>query len=156
MAPPPPTASEVAELAFEQVDIQIPRPHTSPDGVRQITGLKTWYWLDSSQWTSASARAEVTGVWAEITARPVRAVWTPGDGSDAIACAGPARPHPLTAGATTDCGHVYTDVGSYTIRVAVTYAVTWRSSTGETGTEAPLVLTTNLPITVEQRQVVTD
>lgn len=153
--PPPPSAETVAQYALEQITFDIPEPHTSPDDAAQVTGLKTWLWLDPDQWRSASVRAELPGVWAEVTATPSRTVWTPGDGGAAVTCDGPGRRHPGTAGNhQTDCGHVFTEVGDYTMRVAVTYEVTWRSSTGEAGTEAPIVLTTNLPVTVEQRQVV--
>ena len=154
-APAPPSAGEVAQLALDQVTLTIPRPHTSPDDVDQITGLKTWFWMDPDEWVAASARAELPGIWAEVTATPAVAVWTPGDGSPSITCTGPGRPHPGTPGATTDCGHVYTDVGTYSLRVEVTYRVTWRASTGETGTQDALVLTTEVPLTVAQRQVVT-
>lgn len=155
-APPLPSAAEVAQRARDEVPIQVPRAHTSPDGVPQITGLKTWYWMDRSEWTPVTARAELPGIWAEVTATPTKVVWTPGDGTAPITCTGPARPHPGTDGATTDCGHVYTDTASLTLRAAVTYTVTWRSSTGETGTQDAIVLTTNTPITIEERQVVTD
>jgi len=145
----------VAQYARNLVTIIIPRPHTSPDGVPQVTGLKTWFWMSPDEWRSHAVRADLPGVWAEVTATPTRAVWTPGDGAPALACAGPGRRHPGTAGDhQTDCGHVFTDIGAYTIRVAVTYEVTWRSSTGESGTQEPIVLTTNLPVTVEERQVV--
>lgn len=152
--PPGIPASVAAAVARDQVDITIPGLHTSPDGVSQVTGMRTWFWLDSSQWRSTTVRAELPGVWAEVTARPVRSRWTPGDGGATVVCDGRGRPHPGTSGATTDCGHVYTTTGRYTLEVAVIYEVTWRSSTGETGVQDPLVLTGDLPITVEQRQVV--
>lgn len=153
---PAPAPAVLAAAARQEIPIRIPAPHTSPDGVAQVTGLTTWFWMDPSQWAPATARAELPGIWAEVTATPTRAVWTPGDGSAAITCRGPSRPHPGTSGATTDCGHTYINTGAYTIRVAVTYQVTWTSSTGASGTQPPIVLTTNLPITVEQRQAVTD
>ncbi len=155
-AAPLPNPAIVAEAARQEVPIRIPRPHTSPDGVPQVTGLKTWYWMDPAQWAPATARAELPGLWAEVTATPTRTVWTPDDGGATVTCAGPGRRHPGTSRATTDCGHVYSDKGAYTVRVAVTYEVTWRSSTGESGTQDPIILTTNLPITVEERQVVTN
>lgn len=158
-APPPPPAAElVAQLALDRVTIRVPQPHTSPpeDGF-QLTGLAAWFWLDEEEWRPVTARAELGGVWAEVSARPTRAVWTPGDGADPVTCTGPGRPHPGTAGHhRTACGHVYTDVGEYTIEVEVTYAVTWRASTGQAGVEAPITLTADLPIRVEQRQAVVD
>lgn len=155
-AAPLPDPAIVAQAARQEVPIRVPRPHTSPDGVPQVTGLKTWYWMDEAEWSPATARAELPGIWAEVTATPTKAVWTPGDGATPVTCRGPSRPHPGTSGATTDCGHTYTDVGSPTVRVAVTYEVTWRSSTGRSGVQDPIVLTTSLPLTVEQRQVVTN
>jgi hypothetical protein len=148
----------VAQLALDQVTIQVPEPHTSPDEDGfQLTGLTTWFWMDPAGWRPATARAELAGVWAEVTATPSRAVWTPGDGSGPVTCTGPGRRHPGTPGDhRTDCGHVYAEVGAVTVRVAVTYEVTWRASTGESGAHDPLVLTTALPIRVEQPQVVVD
>lgn len=157
-APVLPPAAVVAQMARENMPIRIPQPHTSPpEGGFQLTGLRTWFWMDQGQWTPVVARAELPGIWAEVTATPTRSVWTPADGSDPVTCAGPGRKYPGGEGQhQTDCGHVYTEIGDYTIRVAVTYTVTWRSSTGETGSQPAIVLTTDLPIRVEQRQAVID
>lgn len=151
--PPAITPEILAQAVRDEVAIAVPRPGTSPAGP-QVTGLRTWFWLDRSAWRPVTARAELPGLWAEVTATPVRATWTPGDGSPPVTCEGPGRPHPGTAGATTTCGHTYTRTGAHTLRVAVTYAVTWRSSTGASGTQDPIVLGTTAPVTVEQRQVV--
>lgn len=151
-----PTAA-VALLALharEQVTLTAPRPRLSPDGVPQVTGLRTWFWLDPAAWQAETVRAEIPGLWTEVTATPTRADWDPGDGAAPITCAGPGRPHPGTSDATTDCGHAYEVVGSYSLSVTVTYTVTWRSSTGETGVQDPFVLRADLPVTVTQRQVV--
>lgn len=150
-------SAAVALLALharEQVTLTAPGPHLSPDGVPQVTGLRTWFWLDPATWRAETVRAEIPGLWTEVTAAPTRTEWDPGDGSPPITCTGPGRPHPGTADATTDCGHVYEVVGSYTLRLTVTYAVTWRSSTGEAGAQDPFVLRSDLPVTVTQRQVV--
>ncbi len=147
-------ASLVALNAREQVTVTAPRPHLSPDGVPQVTGLRTWFWLDPAAWQAQTVRAEIPGLWAEVTAAPTHTQWDPGDGAPPLTCNGPGRPHPGTTDATTDCGHVYEVVGAYTLTVTITYAVTWRSSTGETGTQDPFVLSADLPVTVTQRQVV--
>lgn len=155
--PGAPTAAAMALLALharEQVTVTAPEPHLSPADVPQVTGLRTWFWLDPAAWRAETVRAEVPGLWAEVTATPTRAEWDPGDGGPPVTCAGPGRPHPGTSGATTDCGHVYEVVGAYTLTVTVTYAVTWRSSTGETGAQDPFVLSAETPVTVTQRQVV--
>ncbi|HMJ76444.1 MAG TPA: hypothetical protein VK507_10755 [Iamia sp.] len=146
----------LAQMALDSATIALPRPHTSPDGVPQMTGLMTWFWIDPAAWAPISARAEVPGVWAEVTATPTRATWTPGDGGAAVTCDGPGRAHPGTAGATTDCGHTYVDIGSYPLTVDVTYEVSWDSSTGAGGVLDPIVVSGEVPITVEQRQAVID
>jgi hypothetical protein len=157
-APPPGAAPALATVlalqARQQVTVTVPRLHTSPDGAPQLAGKRTWFWMDPDGWQPVTVRAEIPGVWSEVTATPVRSVWRPGDGSSPITCAGPGQPHPGTHGATTACGHAYTTVGTYTLRAAVTYEVTWRSSTGESGVQDPFVLTAALPVTVEERQVV--
>ena len=118
--------------------------------------MATWFWLGPGSWAPISARAELPGIWAEVTATPTHATWTPGDGSAAVTCDGPGRPHPGSAGATTDCGHTYLDVGSHTLGVEVTYAVSWTSSTGASAAFDPITVGAELSVTVEQRQVVID
>lgn len=146
----------VAQMALDSAEIALPAPHTSPDGVPQMTGLMTWFWIEPDAWAPVTARAELPGVWAEVTATPTTATWTPGDGGAAVGCAGPGAPHPGTAGARTDCGHTYVDVGAYTLTVEVTYEVAWTSSTGAGGALDPIVVSADLPVTVEQRQAVID
>ena len=147
----------LAQEARESVELPLPQPHTSPpeDGF-QLVGLETWFWLDRSAWHPVTARAELPGIWAEVTATPTRATWAPGDGRASVACDGPGAPHPGRGGAATDCGHTYLDVGTFTIAVEVTFAVTWRASNGASGTQDPITVSAELPITVEQRQVVID
>lgn len=156
--PPAPVVAPavLAVSARESVPIVMPEIHTSPDGVAQLAGLETWFWLPEDQWQSVTARAEVPGLWVQVTATPTTSTWDPGDGSAAVVCDGPGRPHPGTGDASTDCGHTYTDAGSYTLTVEVAYAIEWVASTGESGTLDTLVLVDSEPIDVEQRQAVTD
>lgn len=148
-----PAPEVVAQLALDRVTFSIPEPQTSPDG-HQITGVPTWFWLASDEWLSFTARAELPGVWAEVTAAPVSASWDPGDGSPAVVCDGPGRP--ATSGGVPECAHTYTVVGDYTLTLRVTYAVTWRASTGASGSFDAIVLTDTAPVEVQQRQAVTD
>ncbi|HEU5153006.1 MAG TPA: hypothetical protein VFU19_21110 [Iamia sp.] len=165
-APPPPPGAPPAFVidpavlalqAREAVEVPLPRPHTSPpeDGF-QLVGLQTWFWLDAERWHPVTARAELPGIWAEVTATPTRATWSPGDGGPAVTCEGPGARHPGTTGARTTCGHTYLDLGTFTVGVEVTFAVTWRASNGATGTQAPITVAAELPVTVEQRQAVID
>jgi hypothetical protein len=149
-----PPAITVAQLALDSAEFSIPAPQLSPPD-RQITGLRTWFWMDPGEWQPTTAHAEIPGLWASVTVTPTTARWTPGDGGATVTCGGPGRPHPGTEGARTDCGHVYTDAGDYALTVEVTYAVSWTSSTGEGGTLDPVTLTAGLDVHVEQRQAVT-
>lgn len=147
----------IAQAVRNEVPVPLPTPHTSPpEAGFQLTGLQTWFWLDADEWEPTSVRAEIPGVWVEVTATPTTATWEPGDGTPAVTCTGPSRPHPGTAGAATECGHTYLAVGDFTLTVSVEFAVTWEASTGEGGTLDPITLTTQLPINVQQRQVVID
>ncbi len=71
-------------------------------------GVATWLWVDGP-WEPSSATAEVAGVSATVTARPVRVVWDTGDGAG-VTCDGPGTPydpaHP-SAGRDSACTHVY-------------------------------------------------
>ncbi|QYG91972.1 hypothetical protein HC251_05660 [Iamia sp. SCSIO 61187] len=147
----------LAQEARDSVSLALPRPHTSPpeDGF-QLVGLQTWFWIDPGQWRPVTARAELPGIWAEVTATPVTTTWTPGDGGAAVVCPGPGSAHPGTTGARTECGHTYVDLGGFTITVDMTYEVTWRASNGVSGTQAPIVVSADLPIEVQQRQAVID
>jgi hypothetical protein len=157
--PPAPVVDPVAvaQEASESLPLVVPQPHTSPseDGF-QLVGIETWYWLDAAAWRPVVVRAEVPGVWVEVTARPTTATWDPGDGRPAVACAGPGAAHPGTNEAATECGHTYLEIGSFVIGVEVAFEVTWVASTGQTGTIPDVVLSAQLPVTVEQRQAVID
>lgn len=154
-APALPSAAQLALNVRETMPVRIPGPSTSPSSASLLTGLRTWFWLDPEAWRPVSVRAELPGIWAEVTATPVSATWTPGDGSAPVVCAGPGRRHPGTRGAATSCGHTYMTAGDYSVAVEVTYEVTWRSSIGESGAQPALTLDTTLDVTVTQRQAVT-
>lgn len=155
-APPTVDPGAVAARMRERMPVEVPPPHTSPpaDGF-QLTGLRTWFWLDAERWAPVTARADVAGAWIEVTATPTTATWDPGDGAAPVRCDGPARPW-AGEGSTTTCGHTYIETGDVTIGLTVTYAVSWTASTGATGSLDPLALTTTLPLEVQQRQAVID
>src|SRR6201999_1256503 len=110
-----------AQLALDSADIVLPEPHNLPDGVPQLTGMPTWFWLDPASWGPVTARAELPGVWAEVTATPTTSVWTPGDGGAPVTCTGPGRAHPGGDTIETDCGHTYTEIGSDTLTAQGTH-----------------------------------
>jgi hypothetical protein len=167
-APPPgyrlPSPASLAAQALASLTVPAPAPRHNP-APRAVVGLATWLWVDPADSRLLRARAELGPVWAEVAVKPVSTVWDPGDGSNAIRCAGPGTPYPAEA---TDCSYTYdrSSAGepkarsgdpSYTAQVSMTWEVTWRGSGGTSGTRPVITRTSSFPVAVMERQsVVTD
>jgi hypothetical protein len=118
----------------------------------QVVSVPTWLWIDQDSWGSRSATASVGDLSVTATARPVKVVWSTGDGRS-VTCAGPGTP--WTAGmdpaaASPSCGHTYTTAsggGPYAVQATVTWEISWAGG-GVTGTEPPLVTTATVNLRV--------
>jgi hypothetical protein len=160
---PGPDMEALARRAYDQVPLTFPVPRTSPAiGLEQITGLPTWLWVDPAGWQPLSARAELAGFWVEVTAEPQRVTWDMGDGT-VVECDGPGTAYDISladGAQSTDCQHTYQVVstdepaGQYPTSATITWAVTWRASTGDTGVLADASRTTTFGLTVSERQAV--
>jgi hypothetical protein len=166
--PPPgyrlPSPAVLAVEALKTLQVPSPEPRYNPSP-RAVVGLGTWLWVDPAQSRPLSARAVAGPVWSEVTVTPASTRWDPGDGHEAIRCAGPGTPYPAES---TDCAYTYdrSSAGlpkarsgdpSYTAWVSMTWAVTWRGSGGTSGTLPAITRTTSFPVAVMERQtVVTD
>jgi hypothetical protein len=133
-----------------------PRHHTgSPDAT--LVGLKTYVWLDQASLQTASKRVSAGGAWAQATVIVQSVSIDPGDGTAPVSCPDggiPYDPHfPLDQQAA-DCWHMFTRSGSFQLRVSVTWAVTWFGSGGARGTLAPITVTGNVPVPVQEVQTV--
>lgn len=153
-------AERAAELAVERLPLTTPVIGRNPPA-DQLVGVPTWLWVDT-HWAPAEVSASVTGVTATVVAEPVSVVWDPGDGSE-LTCVGPGRPYRPDAGDHTgSCRHVYrwpsTSVpgGAHELRATVTYRVTWRATTGETGDLGTVTRTSAVPVRVVEVQAVID
>lgn len=152
-------AERARDEARRRLDLPLPEPRVNPPGA-QLVGVPTWLWLDGA-WGEASATAAVGNVAATVTARPVQATWTTGDGATVTCDAGvpydPGRPPSQQA---SSCTHTYTRAstgqpgGAYTVRVSVTYEVGWSSTTGAGGGLGGVTRETTFPLAVEQAQAV--
>lgn len=158
---PPVDPTSVARRARESVPIPDPALSTSPpaDG-RLYARMPVWLWLDPAWWKTYSATADTGGVSATVVAKPVRAIWTMGDGGTTT-CTGPgvAWRRGLPESATT-CSYLYkhsssiTRDGTFTISVRVEFEVSWSASTGSGGTLPALARTTSRAVQVGEIQAV--
>lgn len=143
-----PTPGELAERARQMLVLPLPTPGMSPklrlDDGREATLVRenTWVWTDPGVWAERSERIQVGPVWAEVTARPRSMRFDSGMGQSVI-CDGPGTPydrhsHGMHA-ASPDCGLRFTRSseampdGETTAVYAITWSVSWRGSTGESG-----------------------
>jgi len=130
----------LAQQARQSVAIPLPPLATSPRADRRLyTRVPTWLWVDPSWWRGYSATANAGGVSSTVLARPVRAVWTMGDGGQTI-CTGPGTEwRPGMADTQSTCSYVYknSSVGqsarTFTMTVVVEFEVSWTSSIGPGG-----------------------
>jgi hypothetical protein len=152
---------ELALSARESVAIPAPPLATSPSAERELyPQMRTWLWVEGAWWRSYSATAEAGGVWATVTARPVRAEWTMGEGGRTV-CAGPGLEWRRGMGEDdTYCSYVYRRSssgepgGTFTLTVTVVFEVAWSSSTGAGGSLGVLSRSASTQVRVGEIQAV--
>lgn len=147
-APPATVDPRVLALQAER-QLVLPRPsgHRSPNEAESFDGspftyvnLWTWFWTDPGTWRTRRATARAGGVSATVTVRPVRLTFDPGDGSPAVACAGPGTAWTSSDGNAAppagSCGYRYRTVSStpITSTQSIRWSVSWTASDGTHGT----------------------
>ncbi len=167
----PSTSAVTPELLARQARSRLPLPaptaRRSPVG-DALVNLPTWWWVDPSTSTPLSQRTEVGPIWAEVSARPVRTVWEPGDGSPPLVCAGAGTPYdPLRApeGQSSDCSHSYLHSSAaepqqglspndrfFAVTVTVFWQVSWTGAGGAGGSLPELSRPGSFPLRVTERQ----
>ena len=134
----PSTPSNSLPRREQSVAIDDPPIETSPDADQETYAqVTTWLWVEPSWWQPYSATASAGRVSATVTATPVLATWSTGDGGTEE-CAGPGVVwrRGLDDG-DTYCSHVYRDSSAgqpgstYPLTVTVTFEVTWTSNVGQ-------------------------
>lgn len=128
----------------------------------QLVGLPTWMWLSGGSWGRSSATAAVPHVRVTATAVPTKAVWDMGDGTRPVVCRGPGsvwRKGMSPRAASPDCGFTYRSAsevapgGVYTVRVSVSWQVSWQGA-GKSGTVPGLVTVGTRRVRVAESQTV--
>jgi hypothetical protein len=156
-----PGPSLLAEQAVRALRLPAPAIRLNPQPPSpQLVFVPTWLWLDSSSWGERSATASVPGLSLTATARPVRVVWSTGDGDTVVCGQGTAwRSGTDPAAVSPDCGHVYSSAsrtapgGRYTVTATITWQVTW-SGGGASGTEPALTSTASVQVQVVEASAV--
>ncbi len=131
-----PKPADLAADAVKKLHLPLPAIRVSPaPPAAQLVFLPTWLWLDGSSWGSRSATASVPGLSVTAIAKPVKLVFTTGDGAS-VSCPGPGSA--WTGGqdpdaASPDCGHTYQRPGLFSVTATVTWQISWAGG-GQTGT----------------------
>lgn len=152
-------AERALDEARRRLDLPTPRPGLNPPG-DQLVGLRTWLWLDEP-WRPSSATAAVGAVTSTVTATPVRATWSMGDGTSVVCGPGAAYDRDRDpAVQTSDCTHVYSKAstglldGTYAVTVTVDYDIGWVATTGAGGSLETLTTQITVPVVVRHAQAV--
>jgi hypothetical protein len=147
---------DLARSAARSVPIAEPVIGTSPSSGRLVVRVPTWLWVDEGWWEPYSATATVGRVSATVTATPVRAVWSAGDGATVVCDAGVAW-QPGLAEDATDCAHTYTAAsgdGGYELSVEVEIELAWTSNVGQSGTLDSIARTGTQTVQVGEVQAI--
>lgn len=153
--------AQLAADARASVPIEAPPIETSPDADRETySQMTTWLWVTPSWWKGYTATASAGRVSATVTATPVSATWSTGDGGTEE-CAGPGVV--WRRGLDDDdtyCSHVYrrSSAGEpddrYALQVTVDFEVSWSSNVGQGGSLEGLSRSASRSIRVGEIQAI--
>lgn len=160
------TPAQLALEARDQLPLTAPTVHRSPDETGDYEGspftwvhLWTYFWTEPADFRSLTQTVSVGAVSATVIATPVALVFEPGDGGEAVTCAGPGSAWTEADGndaPASGCGYQYRRVteGEVDSQLSISWQVTW-TGTGATGGALPAMQTSTLaPLRVLQVQVV--
>jgi hypothetical protein len=151
--------------AFDSVTRQLPRPvpGLAPSPDLGVVRVGAWFWTEPSTWRPVTARAEVPGAWAEVTATPSTLRYRPGDGplgtGDAT-CTGPGPVWTPAAGddAPSPCMYAYAHSsrlapgGRWPAELVIEWIVRYHLSDGRTGSLPRLTTSAPVAVTVQEIQ----
>lgn len=130
----------LAEQASRSVSIAPPLMATSPDASKALyVQVPTWLWITSAWWRPYEATASAGRVTATVSVRPMRTVWSTGDGGS-VRCDGPGVEwREGLAEDASPCRHTYRRSSSrqpgeaFSLRAVVEMEVSWTSNVGVSG-----------------------
>jgi hypothetical protein len=158
----------LVDQASKAMNIPLPKASLSPAaGATQFVGLSTWMWMPASSWVPKSVTVSAGGVSLTMTATPAFSVWSMGDGGS-VTCRGPGTPYPSASSgkpprSSPDCGWTYARAsvsepgGVFPVSVTTHWKVSWSTTTGLSGSEPDLTVSSSLGLRVSEIQaLVTD
>jgi hypothetical protein len=126
----------LAAQALKQITFPTPVIHMNPDVTRdQLTGLRTWMWVDPNGLGTKSATATAGPVVVTGTLNATSVVWDMGNG-DKITCNGPGTPYDSAQPkAQPSCSYTYrrSSAGRPNNAYTVSATITWRGAYTVTG-----------------------
>jgi hypothetical protein len=153
------------QRAFDSVTkrLPLPLPRLAPAPELGVVQVGAWFWTEPSMWNPVTARAEVPGAWAEVTATPTTLRYQPGDGalgSGDATCAGPGPVWTPAAGdlAPSPCMYTYTHSsrlapgGRWPAQLSIEWTVRYRLSDGRSGSLQRLTTAAPVAVTVQEIQ----
>lgn len=152
------SARALAWRAVEELELPSPVIRLSPSAV-QMVRVPTWLWLERAMWGPVKKSVEVPGMRVTATARPLRVVWSMGEGGQVV-CDGPGTPYSPSfppEAESPDCGYTYRRSsvgeanGTFAVSAAVTWDVAWEGG-GESGRVPGLVTEDEVAVTVDEIQ----
>lgn len=150
----------LALQALESVTVPDPVIGTSPQAGSLVVHVPTWLWVEGDWWRGYEATARAGRVSSTVTADPVRAEWSMGDGST-VTCTGPGVEWaPGMPEDATDCSHTYASSsdaepnGVFHLAVTVELEVGWSSNSGAGGTFTAIGRTTEQGVRVGEIQAI--
>jgi hypothetical protein len=149
------TPGVLGQHLYDQMKDQLPVPDPKliPSGRWQIAAYPTNIWFEPAGTTDRSITASAGGISVTLTAKAGTVVFNPGNDEDPITCPG----IPRTEG---DCVYIYPTSSAeapdqkFPATIQITWTFRWESSTGATGTPAPVTMRTTLQIPVARIQVI--
>lgn len=148
----------LASLNLQAVDLGL-FPKGDNDVRLGLVGWNTWMWAESPsdrQWGPVSASDSGSGITVSLTAEVDRVEWDMGDGTVVTCGEGLAWSEARTQGgknvASPACGHVYEQMGTYTVTATSYWNVRW-SGAGLSGS-LPLSLSRSTDYLVGEYQAV--
>jgi hypothetical protein len=158
---PPITPQQLLAWAQSKLALPLPAIRTAPpQGSDGLVGLPEWFWVAPGQWHPMSARVQVGGVWAQVTADPEKLDLQPGTGASLV-CPGPGTPYNPRLAASAQrasCSYLYTESSdglpgnAFQVSVTVVWTATWQGSGGAGGALAPLGRTAAFGLPVAEAQ----
>ena len=160
---PAASAKALADQIYATLHMPAPPITMAPAAdATQYVGMPLWAWLPASSWTPKTTSAAADGVTLKMTATPVVADWSMGDGGS-MTCTGPGTPYPMARPRddlphSPDCGYTYTvpsssqPNGRFPVSATTHWKVTWSTSSGLSGAEPDLTATATTRVKVSEIQ----